>query len=81
MGNGEAKELVCMTHGHEPMGGNAGGRGYRAEVNKGEKKLDNCNSIINKTYFFKMCVLKPWPPMVFRDGAFAGNEFQRRSLG
>ena len=20
MGNGEAKELICMTHGHEPRG-------------------------------------------------------------
>ena len=28
MGNGEAKDLICMTHGHEiRRGGNAGGRG------------------------------------------------------
>ena len=27
MGNGEAKELICMTHEHELRGGNAGGRG------------------------------------------------------
>ena len=27
MGNGETKELICMTHGHELSGGNAGGRG------------------------------------------------------
>ena len=46
-----------MTHGHEPKGG-----GCRAEWNKGEKKWDNCNSIINKIYFSKkdslisMCV-------------------------
>ena len=26
-GNGEAKELTCATHGHEPKGGNAGGKG------------------------------------------------------
>ena len=26
IGNGEAKELTCMTHGHELKGGNAGGR-------------------------------------------------------
>ena len=26
MGNGEAKELICMTHGHELRWGNAGGR-------------------------------------------------------
>ena len=28
MGNGEAKELLCMIHGHELKGENAGGRGY-----------------------------------------------------
>ena len=28
MGSGEAKELICMTHGHElRWGGNVGGRG------------------------------------------------------
>ena len=26
MGNGEAKELICMTHGHELRWGNDGGR-------------------------------------------------------
>ena len=26
-GNVEAKELICMTHGHELKGGNVGGRG------------------------------------------------------
>ena len=41
MGNGEAKELICMIHGHElSRGGNAGGRGQcRVEGNKGEKKM------------------------------------------
>ena len=29
MGNGEAKELVCMTHGHELKQGNASGRGVQ----------------------------------------------------
>ena len=28
------------------------GGGCRAEENKGEKKWDNCNSIINKIYIF-----------------------------
>ena len=38
MGNVEAKELMCMTHGHELRWGNAGGGWvYRAEGNKGEK--------------------------------------------
>ena len=26
MGNGEAKEFICMTHGHELRWGNDGGR-------------------------------------------------------
>ena len=30
------------------------GGGYRAEGHKGEKKWDNCNSIINKIYFKKI---------------------------
>ena len=50
-GNGETKELICMTQGHELMGGNVGGRwvvGWRGI--KGRKKWDNCNSIINKIY-------------------------------
>ena len=51
MGNGEAKELICMTHEHELSWGHTGGRGVcRVEGNKGEKKWDNCNSIINKIY-------------------------------
>ena len=29
IGNGEAKELICMTHGHELKWGNAGGRGVK----------------------------------------------------
>ena len=38
VGNGEAKELVCMTHGHGLRWGNDGRRGYKADGNKGEKK-------------------------------------------
>ena len=29
MGNGEAKELICMTRGHELRWRNAGGRGIQ----------------------------------------------------
>ena len=29
MGNGEAKELICMTHGHKLKGENAGERGVQ----------------------------------------------------
>ena len=38
IGNGEAKEFICMTHGHEVRGVMLGEEGYRAEGNKGEKK-------------------------------------------
>ena len=27
IGNVEAKEFICMTHGHEPKEGNVGGKG------------------------------------------------------
>ena len=47
MGSGEAKELICMTHGHELsgeqgmlVGGMVQGRGEL----RGGKKWDNCNS-------------------------------------
>ena len=51
MGNGEAKEVLCTTHGHELRGGDGGGRGDKLEENTGEeKKWDNCNSIIHKIY-------------------------------
>ena len=60
LGNGEAKELKCMTHGHElsGLGGGAwnsvgrGDAGWRRI--KGRKKLDNYNSIINRIYFKKI---------------------------
>ena len=40
MGNGEANELICMTHGHELRWESAGGRGECwEEGNKGEKKI------------------------------------------
>ena len=46
MGNGEATELIFMTHRHELRGGNAGGRrGTGQSGIKGRKKWDNCNSI------------------------------------
>ena len=45
MGNGEAKEIICMTHGHKVSGdegvrdaGRKGGR-YQAKGDKGEKKM------------------------------------------
>ena len=44
MGNGEAKELICMIHGHELREGGAGQKGIK------QGKWDNCNNIINKIY-------------------------------
>ena len=39
MGNGEAKELMCMTHEHELRWENAGGRGVTGQSGiKGRKK-------------------------------------------
>ena len=54
MGNGEAKELTYMTHGHGLGLGNAGRNGGagRREI-KERKKWDYCNNIISKIYFQK----------------------------
>ena len=39
MGNGEAKEFICATHGHELRGGNTGGTGDTGQRRiKGKKK-------------------------------------------
>ena len=53
MGNGEAKELICTTHGHELRGECWWEEGCRAEGNKEERKWDNYNSIINEIYLKK----------------------------
>ena len=54
MGNGEGKEFICMTHGHELSWGNDGGReGTGQRGIKGRKKWYNCNGIINKIFFNK----------------------------
>ena len=34
VGNVEAKELICMTHGHELKGGNVDGRGCAGQRGK-----------------------------------------------
>ena len=53
VGNGEAKELIYTTRGHEiRVGENAGKKSYIGQRGiKGRKKWDNCNSIINKIFF------------------------------
>ena len=48
---GEAKELICTTHGHELSWEECWREwGCWAERGKGEKKCDSCNSISNKIY-------------------------------
>ena len=37
IGNGEAKELICITLGHELRSGNAGGRDLQGRGERGEK--------------------------------------------
>ena len=44
MGNEEAKELICMTHGHELRWGNAGGRGCAGR--RGRKGRKNGTTVI-----------------------------------
>ena len=51
IGNIEAKELICMTHGYELQGGHVGGSGCAGGSGMKGGKWDNCNSIINKIYF------------------------------
>ena len=48
MGNAEAKELLCMTHGHE-LRGIAGGKGHTGQRRAKGENWDNCNN--NKIYF------------------------------
>ena len=44
IGNVEAKELICMTHGHELNGGNVGGRGCAGR--RGVKGGENGTTVI-----------------------------------
>ena len=50
IGNVEAKELICMTHGHELKGGMQVGGGVQ---DGGEQRGENgtTNSIVNKIYY------------------------------
>ena len=50
MGNGEAKEFICTTHGHELRGRDARGQGGKGLKGIKGGKWDNCNSKINKIY-------------------------------
>ena len=53
IGNVEAKELICMTHGHDLKWGNVGGEVCAGQRGRKGANWDNCNSIINKIYFLK----------------------------
>ena len=50
MGNGEARELICTTHGYELRGWGKllEGRGIVGRGGQRGKNWDDCNSIINK---------------------------------
>ena len=50
-GNGEAKELICTTHGYELRGGGiSGGNGGTRQRGKRGKNWDNCNSIKSQMF-------------------------------
>ena len=54
VGNGEAKELICMTHGHELREGFAGRNGGIRWKGVKEENWDSCNSIINIIFLKKV---------------------------
>ena len=60
IGNVEAEELTCMTHGHELKWGNVGGRGCEGQRGGKGGKWDNYNSIINKIYLKALKNTKNW---------------------
>ena len=52
IGNVEARELLCMTHGHELRWENDGGKGCTGQRGiQRRKKWDNCNVMVNIIYF------------------------------
>ena len=53
VGNQEAKELICRTHGHELRGRLLEGMGVGGRGGKKGGNWDSCNSIINKMYLKK----------------------------
>ena len=57
VGNGVAKECICMTHGHELSGGLLEGMGGVQWKRAMGKNWDNCNCIINKIYFLNVAQL------------------------
>ena len=52
IGNGEAKDFICMTHGHELRAGGRflEGRGVLDGVGQREKNWDKCNCMIINIY-------------------------------
>ena len=57
VGSGQAKELICTTHGHELRGrGNVEGRVVQGGGGiKGRKNWENSNNIINKIHCKNRC--------------------------
>ena len=46
MGSGEAKELTCMTHGHELKGGGGNAGGKQGAGQRGIKGRKNVTTVI-----------------------------------
>ena len=76
MGNGEAKELICMTCGHKLRWGMMVGGWYGAKGIKGEK-WENCNSIMNKIYFKEN---NRHSFHLFFSGAVSGARYEHKNL-
>ena len=55
IGNGDAKELIHMTHGYDLSGVMLVGDSEQRGI-KRRKKWDSCNNIINKMYLKYFCI-------------------------
>ena len=58
MGSEEAKDLICVTGGHELRGRITGGSGVPGGGKQRGKNWDNCHNMINKIYFLKLPYFK-----------------------
>ena len=66
--NVEAKELICMTHGHELWGGGVYGREGVCRMEWSEVgKWANCNSVINKYIFKRFTSKKNYLPYLTKQ--------------
>ena len=75
IGNGVAKVLLCLIHGHELRRGVAGGNGVSGGTGQRRKNWDNSNSIINKM-FLKKNQLMLIPTKDFEVGTLGPHPIQ-----